>query len=137
MKQIYVTKKIKVCAAHRLHSNELSDQENVELYGVCNNFHGHGHNYILEVTFVGNIDLVTGMVINFNDIEKLLKEHIIEKLDHKHLNHDVAEFKELVPTAENIAVICWELLAGIKVAAKLHKIKLYETEESSVEYYGN
>lgn len=137
MKQIYVTKKIKICSAHRLHSHQLSDEENAELYGVCNNFYGHGHNYILEVTFVGNIDPVTGMVINFNDIEKLLNQHIIEKFDHKHLNHDVDEFKELVPTAENIAVVFWKLLAGTTTSAKLYKIKLYETEESSVEYYGN
>ena len=136
MAKVYVSKKVKFCAAHRLHSNELSDEENVKLYGKCNNFNGHGHNYILEVTLEGEIDPVTGMVLNFSEIKQLLNENIADKFDHKHLDKEIPELKGIVSTAENLVVICWQLLEQANLPAKLYKVALHETDDNVVEYYG-
>jgi len=136
MNKVYVSKKVKFCAAHRLHSLALSDAENKKLYGKCNNLYGHGHNYTLEVTLVGEIDPVTGMVVNFSEIKRILNEHIADKFDHKHIDKEVPEFENLVSTAENLAVICWQLLEKVILPIKLHRVTLYETDDNVVEYYG-
>ena len=136
MSKVYVSKKVKFCAAHRLHSDALSDTENKLLYGKCNNFNGHGHNYSLEVTFEGEIDPVTGMVVNFSEIKQILEKHIIDKFDHKHIDKEIFELEGLVSTAENLAVICWQLLEKANFPAELYKVALQETDDNVVEYYG-
>jgi len=121
-------------AAHRLHSNELSDVENADVFGKCNYPNYHGHNYELVVKVVGEVDPKTGYVIDMKVLSKLIKEEIIERFDHKNLNLDTTEFKELNPTAENIAIVIYNLLKNKIDPHYELKIKLYETERNYVEY---
>lgn len=124
-------------AAHRLHNAEWSDEKNQAVFGKCNNPHFHGHNYELIVKLRGEIDTRTGYVYDMKLLSDLIKEHILSKLDHKNLNLDTDEFKELNPTAENIAVVIWNILRE-KIDRKLElTIRLYETERNFVEYDGN
>ncbi|OMP67503.1 6-carboxytetrahydropterin synthase [Domibacillus epiphyticus] len=131
---VRLTRKYHFCTAHRLHSNQLSDEENMELFGKCNNPYGHGHNYYLEVTVSGKPDPITGMTANIADIDSLVEKEIMQKFDHKHLNLDTEEFKELNPTSENVTVVIWDLLSS--ELKNLYKIGLYETEKNYFEYYG-
>lgn len=134
---VYICKKIKFNAAHRLHSPKLSDEENKKIYGKCNNFYGHGHNYLLEVTLKGPVDPITGMVANLNEIKDLLESAISDRFDHKHLNQDVDDFKTRVPTAENMVIVIWEILQkNTAISGTLYKLVLHETDSNSVEYYG-
>jgi len=129
-----ITRKEHFNAAHRLHNNLWSDKKNLEIFGKCNNPNYHGHNYELEVTVIGICDDQTGYVIDTKKLSNLIKEHILDKLDHKNLNLDVMEFKEINPTAENIArVIYMTLRKHINTNLEL-KIKLYETPRNFVEY---
>ncbi|PZX61106.1 6-pyruvoyltetrahydropterin/6-carboxytetrahydropterin synthase [Algoriphagus ratkowskyi] len=124
-------------AAHRLHNAEWSDEKNQAAFGKCNNPHFHGHNYELIVKLRGETDTRTGYVYDMKLLSDLIKEHILSKLDHKNLNLDTDEFKELNPTAENIAVVIWNILRE-KIDRKLElTIRLYETERNFVEYDGN
>ncbi|MCI2256964.1 6-carboxytetrahydropterin synthase [Domibacillus sp. PGB-M46] len=131
---IRFTRKYHFSAAHRLHSDQLTDEENKEIFGKCNNPHGHGHNYILEVTVGGEIDPVTGMVLNMTEVDRVVEELIIEKFDHKHLNLDTEEFSGLNPTAEVMTVVFWELLQPS--LPSLSKIGLWETAKNYFEYHG-
>jgi 6-pyruvoyltetrahydropterin/6-carboxytetrahydropterin synthase len=132
---VYLTRRATFSAAHRLHSADLSDVENRQIFGKCNNPHGHGHNYVLEVTIRGQIDPRTGMVINLVDLKDAIEDVIIKPMDHKHLNYDVPVFRDLNPTAENMAVVFWKLLAQ-KLPGLLHEIVLHETENNVVVYRG-
>ena len=131
----YLTRRATFSASHRLHSVNLSKEKNIELFGKCNNPNGHGHNYILKVTVKGTIDEKTGMVMNLSDLKKMVEENVVSKLDHKNLNLDVPEFKDLNPTAENIAIVIWNLLKP-KLKNSLYEIKLVESENNSVVYRG-
>jgi 6-pyruvoyltetrahydropterin/6-carboxytetrahydropterin synthase len=133
---LYLTKQVLFSAAHRLYNPEYSFEKNDEIYDKCNNLYGHGHNYILEVTVAGVPDPNTGYVIDLKKLKKILNEEIIEKVDHKHLNYDVDFLKGIIPTVENLAVIFWKILENKISDGKLYKIKLYETPQSFVEYYG-
>jgi 6-pyruvoyltetrahydropterin/6-carboxytetrahydropterin synthase len=133
---VYITKKIEFSAAHRLLNEDLSVEENQELYGKCYNPNGHGHNYILEVTLRGPISEKTGMIINLTELKKIVNEHVVELLDHKHLNKDVDHFKKLNPTAENIIVVIWKILEQNLESGILYKLLMKETGSNSVEYYG-
>lgn len=136
MNNIFLTRRIHFSAAHRLHSLELSDEENRRIFEKCNNPSGHGHNYVLEVTLRGTVDPKTGMVMNLSEITKILEETVIKTMDHKHLNLDIPFFKKSNPTAENIAVFIWSLLAGKFPQGLLYEVKLQETENNSVVYRG-
>lgn len=121
-------------AAHRLYNPAWTDAENDRVFGLCNNPNYHGHNYELEVKVVGEIDPQTGYVIDLKMLSNLIREEILGRFDHKNLNLDTAEFANLIPTAENIAVVIYGLLRK-KIDAKLElKIRLYETERNFVEY---
>lgn len=121
-------------AAHRLHSLQLSDAENARVFGKCNYANYHGHNYELIVKVIGEIDPVTGYVIDTKVLSDLIKAEVLEKFDHKNLNLDTVEFKHLNPTVENIAVVIYTILrAKIDVKNDL-KIILYETERNYAEY---
>jgi len=121
-------------AAHRLYNPKWSFDENEAYFGKCNNPNFHGHNYEIEVRVVGDVNAETGYVIDMKGLSKLIKEKVLVKFDHKNLNLDTEEFKDLNPTAENIARIIWELLRKEIDSALELTIKLYETERNYVEY---
>ena len=121
-------------AAHRLHNPHWSDEKNREIFGKCNNPNYHGHNYDLEVKVIGFIDEDSGYVMDAKILKNLIREHVVDKFDHKNLNLDTEEFKSLNPTAENIAKVIFESLR-VELPEELElKIKLYETERNIVEY---
>ena len=133
---ISVTRKSHFNAAHRLHNNEWSDEKNNNFYGLCNNKNYHGHNYDLEVTVKGEIDPESGYLVDMKVLNNIIEENICKKFDHKNLNLDTTEFKNLIPTAENIAVVIWNILRE-KIDKKLKlSIKLFETPRNFVEYSG-
>lgn len=138
----YLTRRETFSASHRLHSNVLSDEENLRIFGKCNNPNGHGHNYVLEVTVAGHIDSSTGMIINITDLKRLIDEHVLDRVDHKNLDLDVEYFRrtKLVSTTENLVVFIWEqLFAALQQEdprVQLSEIKLYETEKNIVIYRG-
>lgn len=121
-------------AAHRLHNPQLSDEENALIFGKCNYPNYHGHNYELIVKVSGTIDPKTGYVIDLKFLSDLLKEHVLEKFDHKNLNLDTTEFKDLNPTAENIAMVIHAILRSKLDNRYELKITLYETARNYVEY---
>lgn len=123
-------------AAHRLHNPAWDEDKNKEIFGVCNNPNYHGHNYDLIVKVTGKIDPETGYVMDMKILQNLIDEHIIARFDHKNLSLDTLEFKELNPTAENIAVTIWNILRPYVDADKELSIRLYETERNFVEYTG-
>lgn len=131
-----VTRRMIFSAGHRLHNDALTAEENKQIFGKCNNPNGHGHNFTVEVTVAGEIDPRTGMVFNLRDLKKVMVEVIENGLDHKNLNLDVPAFKGVIPTAENIAVVVWTLLAQRLPAGALHEVKLIETENNFVSYRG-
>ncbi len=134
---IYLTRRERFNAAHRLFRSDWTDEKNSEVYGKCANPNWHGHNYILVVTFVGEINPITGMLLNFDEIERLLHQYIIAKFDHKNIDKEIPEFKQRASTAENIAIVCWQILAQIKISAKLYKVVVKELDDCTVEYYGD
>lgn len=121
-------------AAHRLYNPAWSDERNDAVFGLCNNPNFHGHNYNLEVRIIGDIDPQTGFVIDLNLLKRVIHEEVETYLDHKNLNLDVAEFRELNPTAENIAVVIYNRLRARLDDKYDLKIRLYETERNFVEY---
>ncbi|GFT60932.1 6-pyruvoyl tetrahydrobiopterin synthase [Nephila pilipes] len=133
---VYITRIESFSAAHRLHSPNLSQEENKCIYGKCNNPNGHGHNYKVEVTVKGKVDPVTGMVMNITDLKKILQETVMELLDHKHLDKDVPYFKETVSTTENLSVFIWNQLSHSLPPGKLHCVKIHETDKNVVEFFG-
>lgn len=134
---IYVSRREVFSASHRLHNSDLSDDENREIFGKCNNPNGHGHNYILEVIVVGEVDPKTGYVVDLKQLKTIIIENIISKVDHKHLNYDVDFLSGINPTTENIAIAFWNILEDKIPAGKLYSIKLHETENNFIEYKGN
>ena len=122
--------------AHRLNNPAWSDEKNKEVFGKCNNNNYHGHNYVLETWVDGAIDPETGYVLDAKILKDIIRKHVTEPFDHRNLNSDVPDFKNLNPTAENIAVVIWnKLRAEIPNQFKL-SIRLYETENNIVEYDG-
>jgi 6-pyruvoyltetrahydropterin/6-carboxytetrahydropterin synthase len=121
-------------AAHRLFNREWSDEKNSQVFGKCNNPNYHGHNYELLVRLVGDINPATGYVYDMKKLSDLIQEHVIKKFDHRNLNLDVQEFKEMNPTAENIAVVIWKILRDQIESHYELKVTLYETERNIVEY---
>ncbi|GAA0894597.1 6-carboxytetrahydropterin synthase [Fulvivirga kasyanovii] len=121
-------------AAHRLHNPEWSEEKNDLVFGKCNNPHYHGHNYELFVKIIGEVDPVTGYVYDMKKLSDLIKDKVIRKFDHKNLNLDTEHFKDLNPTAENIAVVIYNILRKELDHSLDLKIRLYETERNFVEY---
>jgi len=133
---IYVTRRAEFSAAHFYHNPNLSPEENRRIFGKCNNPHGHGHNYTLEVTVAGEVDPTTGMVLDLKDLKKILEQEVLQVMDHRFLNKEVPAFATAIPTTENIAIEIWKLLAPKLTFGKLHRIRLYETPDLFVDYYG-
>ncbi|HEX3073899.1 MAG TPA: 6-carboxytetrahydropterin synthase [Ignavibacteriales bacterium] len=109
---IYLTRRETFSASHRLHNPELSDEENLKVYGKCSNPNGHGHNYIMEVVVAGDIDPKTGYVIDLKKLKTIILDNVVEKVDHKNLNVDVDFMKGIIPTTENLAIAVWKQLEG-------------------------
>ena len=134
MKRISVFRKEHFNASHRLHNPEWSDEMNRKVFGKCNNHNYHGHNYDLIVKVTGEVDPKTGYVIDMKILKDIINEHVLDKFDHQNLNLDTEEFKNLNPTAENIAIVIWDILRT-QLDPKLDlNIRLYETERNFVEY---
>jgi len=133
-----ITKRVEFSASHICRNGQLSDEENRRLFGAAANPHGHGHNYMLDVTLQGEPDPVTGMVMDLKELKEILQREILDPMDHRFLNHEVPPFDRVIPTAENVAVEIWKRLSrsisgGV---AKLHSVRLYETQDLYVEYFG-
>ncbi|WP_026995431.1 6-pyruvoyl trahydropterin synthase family protein [Flectobacillus major] len=133
-KRVAVFRKEHFNAAHRLHNPNWSDERNERVYGKCNNPNYHGHNYELIVQVIGELDPDTGYVIDMKILSDLIKTEVLDRFDHRNLNLDTEEFKDLNPSAENIAIVIYDLLRN-KLNPNLDiKIRLYETERNFVEY---
>ena len=133
-KKVAVYRREHFNAAHRLHNPQWTDEVNEKVFGKCNNPNYHGHNYELEVRLIGEPDEHTGYVMDMKELSTIIKENVLDKFDHKNLNLDTEEFKNMNPTAENIVIVIYDLLrAKIDVKFDLH-IRLYETPRNFVEY---
>jgi 6-pyruvoyltetrahydropterin/6-carboxytetrahydropterin synthase len=140
-RKVYVTRKVHFNAAHRLFNPTFTDEQNCDVYDICNNFYGHGHNYDLEVTLTGIVNKDTGYLFDLKILKKLLEEEILSKVDHKHLNFDVEMFKDTVPTAEVIAVVFWDVIdRKLKTlnleGVELYEVRVFESERNFVVYRG-
>jgi 6-pyruvoyltetrahydropterin/6-carboxytetrahydropterin synthase len=131
--KISLTRRYSFAASHRLHSPELSEEENRRVYGKCNNPYGHGHNYIVEVTMTGPVDRATGMITNLGDLDPFVQREVIEAFDHKYLNEEIPQFQTTVPTTENV---CREIYRRLKKypLAQLERVRIEETLKNSFEY---
>ncbi len=138
MKNIYITRRETFNAAHKLWREEWSDEKNLEVFGKCSNHNWHGHNFQLFVTVKGIPDPETGFIINLKLLSKILRKKVIEEIDHKNLNLDVPFLKGIMASTENIAIAIWDLIEDDIRAngGELAKIKIIETENNFVDYYG-
>lgn len=135
---IYLTRRERFSAAHRMFRQDWSDEKNREVFGKCSNPNWHGHNYDLYVTVKGEISEDHGFVMNIDTLKKIILEKVIQKIDHKNVNLEVDFMKDRIATTENLAKAIWEVLKPEieKKGAQLHCIKIEETENNSIEYYG-
>ena len=135
-KMVYVTRKMHFSAAHRLFNPTFSHEKNEQIFDKCNNPLGHGHNYTLEVTVKGMPDPETGYVIDLKKLRDIIEDNVVDKVDHKHLNYDVDFLQGIIPTAENLAIRFWSILEPKITSGTLHSIKLFESDQNFVEYFG-
>jgi 6-pyruvoyltetrahydropterin/6-carboxytetrahydropterin synthase len=133
-----ITRKVEFSASHICRNPELSDEENRKLFGLAANPHGHGHNYLLEVSIEGQPDPVTGMVLDLKELKELLQREVVAPYDHRFLNYEVAPFDQVIPTAENIAREIWRRLEPHlnRAGRKLRLVRLYETPDYYVDFLG-
>ena len=136
---IHITRRERFNAAHRLFRKDFTDEKNLEIFGKCSNPNWHGHNYELFVTVAGDINPETGFLLNLKDLSRIVNEKIISKIDHKNINLEVDFMKDKLASTENLAKAIFEELedAVRQLGADLYSIKLYETENNFVEYFGN
>ena len=136
---VTITQSFEFAAAHRLYVPDLSEEENRRVFGKCTNPNGHGHNYVLEVTLAGEPDPGSGTLVDLPVFEAAVKERVIDRFDHKHLNLDCPEFARLNPTVENITRVIWDLLEdafGPSTAGRLRTVRVWETPKTFAEYRG-
>ncbi|HKM90225.1 MAG TPA: 6-carboxytetrahydropterin synthase [Candidatus Acidoferrales bacterium] len=134
---VYLTRKVEFSASHLYHNPAFSPEENRRIFGKCNNPHGHGHNYILEVTVAGEPDPRTGMVLDLKELKDILQREILDRMDHRFLNVEVPELAGRIPTTETIAMTIWQLLEPRIHQGRLHRVRLYETPDLFVDCFGN
>ena len=132
----HLSRRYHFSASHRLHTEAYDAQQNQAVYGKCNNPHGHGHNYTLEVTVKGEVDARSGFVVDLKQLKDILEREVISVYDHRHLNLEVPEFKSTIPTTENIAIAIWQRLNHKIPNAKLHRVRVYEMPDLFADYYG-
>ena len=135
--KVTVSRKAHFNAAHRLFVKSWSDEKNFKVFGKCNNPNFHGHNYEIIVNVKGDVDPVTGMVIDLKHLKDIIKEDVEDLLDHKNLNTEIKYFEEVVPTAENICIFIWNILRNKIDSDKDISVTLFETPRNYVEYSGN
>ncbi|MDB9964136.1 6-carboxytetrahydropterin synthase [Vicingaceae bacterium] len=137
-KMVHITRRERFSAAHKLARPEWSEEKNYETFGKCSNPNWHGHNYVLWVTVKGNPEPITGFVVDLSALGDVIKEKVIQHVDHKNLNVDVIFTKDIMTSTENLAIAIWEQLENPvkKLGAELHCVKISETENNYVEYYG-
>ena len=133
---MYLTKVFEFSASHRMANPGLSEEENFRQYGKCSNPAGHGHNYRLEVTVAGPVNLSTGCVMNIESLARIVREKVIDVVDHRNLNVEVPYFRQMVPSMEHIAQWIWNEISPEIHAVRLYRIRLFETERNFVEYLG-
>jgi len=139
---VHLTRRYRFSAAHRLHSEALSAEENARVYGKCNNPYGHGHNYVLEVTMAGRVDPSTGMVFDLAVLDGVVQQEVLDRFDEVNLNLDVENFRTQVPTTENLCLEIFHLLrrklagGGAQGSARLERVRLEETNSNFFEYAG-
>lgn len=135
---IYLTRRERFNAAHRMFRQEWNDQQNTKVFGKCSNPNWHGHNYILFITVKGEVNEQTGYLINLHELSQLINMVIIDKLDHKNINLEVDFMKDIIPSSENLAIAIWKQLEShvSQLNASLHCVKIEETENNFVEYFG-
>jgi 6-pyruvoyltetrahydropterin/6-carboxytetrahydropterin synthase len=134
---VYLTRKEHFNAAHRLYNKAWSDEKNFTVFGKCANPNWHGHNYDLYITVKGEPDKDTGFIVNAQELSRIIKNKITDKLDHKNMNIEVDFLKDIIPSTENVCKAIWEQLEPSIVNGKLHCVKLQETENIYAEYFGN
>ena len=135
MTSVLISRRFDFSSSHRYYREEWSEEENSRVFGLCSLPNGHGHNYTLEVAVWGVPDPTTGMVINLVDLQVAV-ELVLEQFDHKHMNLDTPYFADRIPTSENFAAVLWGLIAKELVGATLNRLRLYETDDLYVEYFG-
>jgi len=133
---VELTRKIRFCSAHRLYNPNLSEEENRRVFGACANPHGHGHTYALEISIHGEPDPKTGMIVNIDELDAVIRKEIVDCVDHRHLNYDVPFLEGVNPTMENMVVLFWKILADKIPAGTLSRIRLWESDNNSVTYTG-
>ncbi len=133
---VTVTRRLRFNAAHRIHNPALSDDENRQLFGKCNNPNWHGHNYVLEVSVRGPVDERTGYVIDLGALRDVVEREVIGKTDHRNFNLDVDYMHGINPTTENVVVAMWSVLSPAVQPARLVRLRLWETENNYAEYEG-
>ncbi len=133
---VLLTRKAEFSAAHFYYNEAWSQQENERVFGKCANRNGHGHNYTLEVTVAGEVDAVSGFVVDLKALKEILNREVVEVYDHRHLNLEVPEFRSTIPTTENIAIAVWNRLSGKIPGARLHRVRVYEMPDLFADYCG-
>ena len=133
---VYLTRKAEFSASHYYNNPKFSPEENKRIFGKCNNPHGHGHNYTLEVTVKGEVNPDTGFVVDLRDLKDTMSREVLEAMDHRFLNKEVPEFAHRIPTTENLAIVIWQRLAPKLKAAQLHRVRVYETPDLFADFYG-
>ncbi len=133
---ILLTRKADFSAAHFYWNPAWSEEENFRVFGKCANRQGHGPNYTLEVTVAGEVDPVSGFVVDLKQLKDILEAEVVSVYDHRHLNHEVPEFAHTVPTTENIAIAIWRRLAGKIPNARLYRVRVYEMADLFADFYG-
>jgi len=133
---VYLTRKAEFAASHYYHNPAFSAEENARIFGKCNNPNGHGHNYTVEVTVKGAVDPTSGFVVDLKQLKEVMNREVLDAFDHRFLNKEVPEFLKQIPTTENIAVAIWQRLAPKLSSAQLHRVRVYETPDLFVDYYG-
>jgi 6-pyruvoyltetrahydropterin/6-carboxytetrahydropterin synthase len=135
---IFLTRRERFCAAHRMFRPDWSDEANMKVFGKCSNPNWHGHNYVLWVTVRGEPSKEHGFVMNMNVLKEIINERVISRIDHKNINLEVDFMKGKIATTENLAIAVWDELKDVigETGASLHSVKIEETENNSIEYYG-
>ncbi len=141
---VYLTRKAEFSASHFYHNPAFTPDENQRIFGKCNNPNGHGHNYTLEVTVKGAVDPKSGFVVDLKQLKDVMSREVLDALDHRFLNKEVPEFftdvptmiPRMIPTTENLAIVIWQRLAPKLNAARLHRVRVYETPDLFVDFYG-
>jgi 6-pyruvoyltetrahydropterin/6-carboxytetrahydropterin synthase len=133
---VYLTRKAEFAASHYYHNPAFSAEENARIFGKCNNPNGHGHNYTIEVTVKGDVDPKSGFVVDLKRLKDVMSREVLDAFDHRFLNKEVPEFFTQIPTTENIAVAIWHRLSPKLKLAELHRVRVYETPDLFVDFYG-